>query len=491
MSRLNNEQYNDFIPIRDENNSSSQLDDDNLSPRIESQPANKTANDTNTRLKVDPIGFGLENVSLEDFVRLEAIFRLLESFVSCRFLCISSINHSFGYVIQHHISRFNIDELFNDNTPPNNSSTIIQNWKIAVVDSLQETLRDIEHKHRHRIRQSDIQQAEQEINNFQQRLNESFESLESITANLVVENYKEPPNQQIRDICIRTVEGEHSRAKKWLEYFSEYCEISKRADLLFKNAESPYKLRLDPSDKPGFQLTTEVLDNYPKRIILLTFSLKNLFLQDFFLLAFKFFHEYVSHISACIVDGNVKKITDIDSYAKVATVFKDGWLIHTIEAFFENQSERLLQLSDDPEDNFSDLSHLEQKIRDEIRKYTQNLRDDQGKNYVAEFNKGYGLAEDFLNFLDKNITDKIQEEIRRLYYQLSFDLIQRCPDEDFSQEKFVDCIEYYLKCDQHKSYLLKVVRESLISDDFLDYLCIEIFWSKIRDAPFEMKFPER
>ena len=109
--------------------------------------------------------------------------------------------------------------------------------------------------------------------------------------------------------------------------------------------------------------------------------------------------------------------------------------------------------------------------------------------YVAEFERGYGLAYDFLRILQQNIVDDTQEEVRLLYYRLSFDLIRRCPDTDFSQQKFVECINHYMKDDQ--SYLLKVVRESLTKDDLQEYIDIDFFWSKIRDAPFEINFPER
>ena len=359
MSRLNNGQYNEFIPIGDENNPSSRINEDNSS-RIESQQANDTTNDTNTRLEGDPVWIIHEKgkVSLEDFVRLEAICRLLESFVCCKFLCIPSINRYFQQIIEEHISRFNSGELFNEESSPNNSSLIIKNWRITVVNALEETLRDIQDKHRQKVRPESIQQANQEIANFQQRLSTSFESLEQITNNLFDQNHKNYPDQQIRDICIKIVEGEHSRAKQWLESFSEYPDIRKRANLLCKNAEHPSKLRLERSDKPGIQLTTEVFDNYPRRIILLTFSLKNLLLQEFLLLAFKFFHEYVSHISACIVDGKGQKIQDIDSYTRVPTVFKEGWLIHTIEDFFLSQSNRLLELPKNQDYEFSSLNHL-------------------------------------------------------------------------------------------------------------------------------------
>ena len=101
---------------------------------------------------------------------------------------------------------------------------------------------------------------------------------------------------------------------------------------------------------------------------------------------------------------------------------------------------------------------------------------------------GQKKANNFLNFLRECIGDEKMNEprINTLYYRLSCHLICGCPSDNFSQEKFMDCLHFWLSDIQLRPQLQQILSESIQGDNSNECINLGFLWSRIKDRNYEL-----
>ncbi len=277
----------------------------------------------------------------------------------------------------------------------------------------------------------------------------------------------------------------HHFGKRWTSEFLEFSAMGHailyvyslfdKVDMLQFNIEEVVKL---PTS-----LTTRKDTKKGERRLTFTFSPWNFLLRDFKLLFFKFFHEYISHLSATMHpvkkdDGTPLLLIDRLT-CDIPDELSEGWMIHTAVTFFAENASKLL-------DNYR---HNEQEFRIVIADWTMDVINPRKKSflYIVSAETGYTTAVKFLQLLQDEICKGDKKKACSLYYRLSFDLITYFPLNGFSHQNFLDSMQFWLHTYNHQR-LVQWVQESLqIKQDRID---LSMLWSKIRYEPDDLYIPE-
>ena len=416
-----------------------------------------------------------ERIPLKDFIHLGAESRVLEAFAASG---LPSTDHKkqFEQTLESQIKCFG------------QSPSFINEWHKILVSQLRGTVDEIcliYARNKKSLPSRTLESYQSKIQRFEQLLDQSFDSLRAIV-NELTDRGNDIPRQYEREVSINIFENEHSRSKTWfLQLIRDIVGCIESAELVFKNANSGYGS--DPSDKPGLQIATEF--NRTLRYIKVTFSLQKLNVEDFLMLAFKFLHEYLSHLYACItfLETDTQR-PEVDAHTKVCTDFKDGWLLHTIQYFCIYNLSDLLSNGEHDGYNFCDIMHIKDRVEASINRYIDRLNNHRDAAYSFESELGQKKANNFLNFLRECIGDERMNEprINTLYYRLSCHLICGCPSDNFSQEKFMDCLHFWLSDIQLRPQLKQILSESIQGDHSNECINLGFLWSRIKDRNYEL-----
>jgi hypothetical protein len=317
---------------------------------------------------------------------------------------------------------------------------------------------------------------------FIQTLNDYSLVTDGIFVNL---NDQSSLSKDLVEICMRILNDIHHFGKQWTNYFYGYTNMGHAVLYIYSLFDKVEILQLDIEQviELTTSLTTRKDTKKGERRLTFTFSPWKFLLRDFTLLFFKFFHEYISHMSASMYpnkndDGTLLQPID-QLRCEIPDELSEGWMIHTAETFFSENASVLL----------NNYRHLEQEFKKVIANWIRDIID-QGRNnvlYIPSADTGYTIAARFLRFLQDEIFEDDKKKAYDLYYKLSFDLITRYPINGFSHQDFLDYMQIWLYSGNYQQFI-QCIQECLqVEQNRID---LSLLWSKIRYEPDELYLPE-
>lgn len=273
-------------------------------------------------------------------------------------------------------------------------------------------------------------------------------------------------------ICTQIIREQHSRGREWAFKFSEFNE-SYTAKLFFEHDKIDYQLRfVQNNSKSSSVITIDTRFNTNYRYIVFSFSPRDFFGNRFLFLVFAFFHEYISHLNACMhsYEQDFKDKIDISSFNLIPIELSEGWMVHAAQKFFEDNGDSLLS---------AEYSHLEIDIRTNLERRMLSQIDSDSQTYLPRVNRGYNLGDQFLKLLERQICNKDYMRASKLYFRFSFDLITRYPPYPSWHRDFIDTMELFLH--SQKDRLIEIIKLGLQQHNGLEYIDLELVWDQIKD----------
>jgi hypothetical protein len=411
------------------------------------------------------------SIPLEYLIRLFAQSIILNAFVSRNFPY-GPIRTEIKSIVELHLELFCKKKSFS----ASHSSQFIRELLDRIIEDIGNLTQSLDNWDRKSRSTEEVKWLEDdykhflgEYQRFVKDLNKYYDSIEEPLKDL-----KDGAriNQKLVTICLKLIEDEHILGNYSARVFYEYNQI-KHAKLFIRHR----KIKSVPSKDQ--RTTIETLTNRYERYILFTFSPQDFLVKQFTLLAFRFFHEYISHLDASMYpaeneDGSPIEDKDrIDAHTVIPIEFKEGWMMHTAETFFRENASILLGET---------RRHLQEDIQMAIGNWISNVIDPDSDSgaYIELADRGKDLAGRFLRFLRDDVCKGNEAKAKRLYYRLSFDLIVRYPINGFSHAAFLHSLDIMLR-DTNSLKLSQLIQSKCLRmQEDIEIIDLNILWSQIQ-----------
>lgn len=421
-----------------------------------------------------------ENVeSVEDWLRIGVASRLVAFFVFY-FLPIVKTENAFNNIIEENIREFNGVEF-----QLADSSDIIEQLATNVANGIDSRVQLITAKYQKNRHENDsletlyIQPLNEKIPLFQDSLQSTYSQLLEVSVNGGNSNL---PSEPMRVACCQILKDEINRGQRVINRYFQYLGIEFGEPLILPNETQTYRLWRDRLENSG--LVIDVSLNSRNVNVKIPFSLPNILIKEFIMLAFNFAHEYLCHLNYDNFSSN--------SGRQVNMVFK-GWLYLMLEKFvFEKLEDCFLNalydnasvLYDNASVYTGDLIHLKEVIKMHIANYLSELA------LNSEIEQGRNIAGKFILFLERHPRDIVKERYKNLFYRMTYDLcgLLQTPA---PAKHFFTSLGYWLRNDNSSNRLSSILEECLNCNTEQGHIInLGNFWTRIRRDSQITDFPD-
>lgn len=285
------------------------------------------------------------------------------------------------------------------------------------------------------------------------------------------------PDDGFAATCRAFLDEAHNNGFEWSKAFAQVANHDKQATLLV------HQWTMKVGTRKNNQIETLAIPGGSDRYILFRFSPETLDLPAFLLLAFKFFHEYISHLNAGYFDPYHKHDIRLnDRFIDTPVQLSEGWMLHTARTFFDDNALPLLRPWK--------REHLGERMKAMIFRLVGDLVDLDESKPASDFAKkwdislGYELAQKFLLLLQSRVFSSRAQALK-CYYQFSFEFSALyMPDNKDFHALMMKRLNSYLHGSPDD--LANMIQSCMTEDQRIELLRL---WELMTDRGLEPNFP--